>query len=321
MNIGTTNKNSFSFLAILALILFGATTATAQPLRANGKIAFTSDRDGNREIYVMNPDGTKQTRLTNNNIIDDHPKWSPDGKKIAFLSQHASGAFAIFLMNADGTDKTEVTSVVYDPRSPVSVWRFSMSWSPDGEQIVFADSNSNIEFVKVDGGSRSTLRTGFHPAWSPDGSKILFLLYEGGPGFKVYTIRTDGTALQNITPTLPTTYDYRISGNPVWSPDGLRIAFSSTDYQVTAAIFTANADGLNTQLFVEECAYFVPDGCGGPAFPAWSPNGRTIAFINTGSLNTQIYAKDLRSESRRLTNTPGSNFNPNWQPLAISYLP
>src|SRR5437016_6050780 len=55
-------------------------------LRANGKIAFTSDRDSNREIYVMNADGTNQVRLTNNSVVDDHPTWSPDGTKIAFVS-------------------------------------------------------------------------------------------------------------------------------------------------------------------------------------------------------------------------------------------
>src|SRR6059036_42406 len=57
--------------------------AALPPLRANGKIAFTSDRDGNQEIYLMNPDGTNQTRLTSNSIVDDHAMWSPDGTKLA----------------------------------------------------------------------------------------------------------------------------------------------------------------------------------------------------------------------------------------------
>ncbi len=109
------NKISHPVFAIFALIIIGALTTFAQKpmLRANGKIAFTSTRDGNREIYTMNADGTNQVRLTNNNIIDDHPKWSPDGKKIAFLSQNSSGAFAIFVMNHDGSGKTEITPVLY----------------------------------------------------------------------------------------------------------------------------------------------------------------------------------------------------------------
>src|SRR5215204_7094858 len=82
----------------------------AAMLHANGKIAFTSDRDGNTEIYVMDADGTNQTRITNNNIVDDHPMWSPDGMKLAFVSQREAGGFAIFQMNVDGTNRNEITS-------------------------------------------------------------------------------------------------------------------------------------------------------------------------------------------------------------------
>src|SRR5688572_16934087 len=170
----------FSTICLLAFLFITATFAqTSLLLRGNGKIAFTSDRDGNREIYVMNADGTGQTRLTNNNIIDDHPTWSPDGRKIAFLSQSASGSFAIFVMNPDGTGKTEITPVNYQPPSQ---WfgfdGWSMSWSPDGRQIVFSEVVSNADtlvVVNADGSNRHNLTTGFYPAWSPDGSKILFM--------------------------------------------------------------------------------------------------------------------------------------------------
>ena len=72
-------------------------------------IAFTSDRDGNFEIYVMDADGTAQTNLTNNPASDAVPAWSPDGTKIAFFSDR-DGNREIYVMDADGTNPTRLTS-------------------------------------------------------------------------------------------------------------------------------------------------------------------------------------------------------------------
>ena len=74
-----------------------------------GKIAFMSDRDGNQEIYVMNADGSNQTRLTNNPGWDESPCFSPDGTKIAFESLR-DGDPEIYVMNADGSNQTRITN-------------------------------------------------------------------------------------------------------------------------------------------------------------------------------------------------------------------
>src|SRR5256885_16405756 len=73
------------------------------------RIAFTSTRDGNPEIYVMNADGSAQTRLTNNPGADANPSWSPDGQRIA-LETTRDGASEIYVMNADGSQLTNVTN-------------------------------------------------------------------------------------------------------------------------------------------------------------------------------------------------------------------
>jgi hypothetical protein len=65
------------FSAVFILAFVTSVLAQTPTLRANGKIAFTSDRDGNREIYVMDADGTNQVRLTNNSVVDDHPPGRP----------------------------------------------------------------------------------------------------------------------------------------------------------------------------------------------------------------------------------------------------
>ena len=74
------------------------------------KLAFTSDRDLNREIYVMNAqDGSNQTRLTDNADSDEFPTWSPDGTKLAFTSDR-DGNTEIYVMNAqDGSNQTNLT--------------------------------------------------------------------------------------------------------------------------------------------------------------------------------------------------------------------
>jgi Tol biopolymer transport system component len=201
---------------VVTLMLFAGATTFAQTsaLRANGKIA--SDRDGNREIYVMDADGNDQVRLTNNNIFDDHPTWSPDGSKIAFLSQRPSGESAIFLMNADGSGKTEITPItVPNYRNKI------ISWSPDGRQLAVGHVNG-IDIVDADGTNRRFLTVGFDPAWSPDGSKILFALPRtiGNPG-TLNTIRPNGSESRLFMAILP--YG-SITGYPDWSPDSTRIA-------------------------------------------------------------------------------------------------
>src|SRR5205807_2999907 len=133
-------------------------------------------RDGNSEIYVMNADGSGQTRLTNNSFRDDYPTWSPDGKKIAFLRE-SGGVSSINLMDADGTNQKELTRITLSSNYPYPYERFSLSWSPDGAKIAFQDS-TDIFTINVDGSNRVNLTAGqfinTEPAWSPDGSRIAF---------------------------------------------------------------------------------------------------------------------------------------------------
>src|SRR5215218_938237 len=119
--------------ALLATLVSGAQAAFPG---VDGRIVFVSTRDGNGdnyitgegEIYVMNADGTNQTRLTFNAADDGDPTWSPDGQKIAFASDR-DGDLDIYTMNADGTGTTQLTN------APAA--DFSPAWSPDGTRIAF----------------------------------------------------------------------------------------------------------------------------------------------------------------------------------------
>jgi len=305
----------------LGTFLFGTATFAQTPtLRANGKIAFTSDRDGNHEIYVMNADGTGQVRLTDNHGADSYPVWSPNGKKIAFVSQRSAGGFALSVMNADGTNKVEIT-----PLNNIQFGNLASSWSPDGNRIAFRDyydillHNYDIFVVNVDGSNRQNLTNSppgigsSDPSWSPDGSKILFISNQSAVyDTRLHTIKPDGTDLRALGADgfADGFGDY----SPNWSPAGDKITFVVNKYDFNDVIYTANADGTNRQFF-EGC----PDlNCRqDTGSPVWSPDGNKIIFnILLSPGDFEIYTKNVDGSGLvQLTNTTGSNSSPSWQPI------
>jgi Tol biopolymer transport system component len=303
------------------------TGATALTLHANGKIAFTSDRDGNQEIYMMNPDGTNQTRLTNNSIVDDHAMWSPEGTKLAFVSQREAGGFAIFQMNMDGTNRVEITPLSdFFNVPPWGAVGFSMSWSPDGRKIAFQDPSYNdIWVVDVETHARQNLTNDgggqirffdYHPAWSPDGSTILFSSpRDVDPCTTLYTINPDGTNRRLLSGNHCPAY------SPSWSPDGIKIVFVQLNGEfVESELRIANSDGTDVRIF--DGGYPDPNN---RDYPRWSPDGRKIAFnIATADFkDIEIYVKNIDGTGyAQLTNTPaGQNYRPSWQPLLPAACP
>ena len=135
------------------------------PSFATSKIAFDSDRDGNREIYVMDADGSNPVRLTSNATSDRRPAWSPDGSKIAFMSDR-DGNLEIYVMDADGSNQVRLTNYAMIDSAP--------SWSPDGSKIAFYQSreegNFEIYVMDADGSNQVRLTNSRsrdrHPSWS-----------------------------------------------------------------------------------------------------------------------------------------------------------
>jgi Tol biopolymer transport system component len=241
-----------------------------------GRIAFESTRDGNREIYAMNADGTGQVNLTNNPAYDANPSWSPDGSKIAFVSDR-DGNREIYAMNADGTGQVNLTN------NPADDWRvgaindWAPAWSPDGSRILFAtdrDGNEEIYVMNADGSGQTNLTNraddDWRPGWSPDGSKIVWMTQPSPGDWEIHVMNADGTGQVNLTNT-PGALD----GAPAWSPDGSRIAFgSSRDVPIglLGEVYVMDADGTN--------AVRVTNSPSDEISTAWSPDGSWIVFYS-----------------------------------------
>ena len=266
----------------------------------NGKITFVSNRaSGNYDIYVMNADGSEQTRLTTAPAIDEDPNWSPDGTKIAFNSIR-DGNREIYVMNADGSEQTRLTNSQGGDAGA--------DWSPDGTKIVFASDRDGIAeiYVMNADGSEQTRLTNNHaadvvPAWSPDGTKIAFASNRDGDIAEIYVMNADGSEQTRLTnnPTIDTT--------PDWSPDGEKIVFRRGLESQNPEIYIMNAADGSEQTNISNNPAIDFD-------PSWSPDGTKIAFTTYRGGFGEIYVMNADgSEQTNISNNRGSTeYHPDW---------
>jgi Tol biopolymer transport system component len=282
------------------------------PPGGNGKIVFQSARDGNdSDIYVMDPDGSNLTNLTDNLFlfIPDHdPDWSPDGTKIVFsVNVDEFSQDNIYLMDANGANAVQLTSISKD---------FGPAWSPDGTKIAFGsqrDGNSEVYVMNANGSNQTNLTNNPAPdgafglCWSPDGGKIAFTSNRGS-GLEIYVMAADGSNQVQLT-----NRPGDVTG-PAWSPDGTKIAFANL-VSPSNDIFVINANGSNPIALT--------NGPGANFEPNWSPDGTKIVFTSTRDPggpfgpNYEVYVMDANgSNQTNLTNIAAPDLRPDWQRLA-----
>ena len=179
-----TLRNCIAFFLILAAALINIQT------RAQAQIAFSSDRGGDFEIYVMDQDGSNVIQLTNHPDVDANPVWSPDGRRIAFSSlrdepPNTHGNSEIYIMDANGGNVIRLTNQPRVDGTP--------NWSPDGKQITFASNRHGLgDIFVMNAAGRNEKRItiddtngvsyDWAPAWSPNGRFIAFESARGGQG-------------------------------------------------------------------------------------------------------------------------------------------
>ena len=248
------------------------------------------------DVYRARADGSDPVRLTDQAPIDIAYSWSPDGERIAFLSERDLNP-EIYTMAADGSDVQRLTRDFDVDLFP--------AWSPDGGEIAFASDRGgtfDIYVMAVDGSGQRALtdfpRDEIHPTWSPDGTRIAFIRSEVPPGGygPLWVMDADGSharlLLKDPLVEFPawspdgTQIAFGMSGSggshigvldirtgdvsdlgpgtlPRWSPHGKRLVVSTTDYSEIEIVTIA--DGSRTTILAGSA-------------PVWSPEGSWIAF-------------------------------------------
>jgi Tol biopolymer transport system component len=289
---------ALSAIGIIGGVLFTAGQAVAGFPGVNGKIAFTSDRDGNTEIYSMNPNGSGQTNLTHNPARDFEPAWSPDGSKIAFTSERAGG-YDVFVMNADGSGQVNLTN------NPALDW--TPAWSPDGTKIAFTSyraGGGEIFVMNANGSGVVQLTNNAfydrHPKWSPDGTRIAFESQPSYSDWEIMIMNADGSGRTQLTVNNDGDFE------PEWSPDSSRIAWRTGQLGGSGEVAVMNADGSGVVNLTNDPNYDLD--------PGWAPDGTKIAYASIQGNVSVLRVMNSDGSGKVTVGTAGNSYNPDWQP-------
>jgi len=287
-----------------------AVDSSGKLVSEEGRIAFTRITGQNganivSDVYTADVDGTGEVRLTDAPGLDGMSAWSPDGRRIAFVSDRA-GNWEIYVMAADGTGQRRVTNTPVDEGAP--------AWSPDGKKIAYLVDpfgDPTIWVMNADGSGSERLARASWPSWSANGRRIVYTVYSGTGEGRLYVMGVDGSD-QHALPG--SSLIDRLSGNadgeePAVSPDGKRIAFAATAGKDNEEIYTVRIGGSGRTRLTD-----IPGNDHWP--PTWSPDGTRIAFTSEGTENnSEIYVMNSDGSGlTRLTDAPADEAFPAWRP-------
>jgi serine/threonine protein kinase len=280
-----------------------------------GQVAFSSDRTGVPQIYLINIDRTGLHPVTNLPEGACQPAWSPDGTRLVFTSPCSTDAdtyreSGLYLLNADGSGLEQLsmeTGGDYDP-----------AWSPKGERIAFTSLRDGIKEIYVlalDSKLATRLTTSSldeennQPAWSPFGNQIVFVKKRVG-ALQIWAMTDTGQNSIQVVRSGQELWD----SEPVWAPDGETIFFTQRQAKVPSLswIMQIRYEDRQTQAAMRPKL-----GVVGIENLHFSPDGLWMIYEGVDDRgNKDIYYMTTGGEVRtRLTTDPGDDFDPAWRPL------
>ncbi|MBN2399357.1 MAG: Tol-Pal system beta propeller repeat protein TolB [Candidatus Aminicenantes bacterium] len=260
------------------------------------KIVYVSETGNDRDIYIMDYDGFRPTRITYSNALDMLPSWSSNNEKILYTSyRNLTPELFIFDLYSG---KTELLS------SGGS--NYAADWSPVSDQIVFTSTKSgNAEIYLKDMKTGREKQLTFNPAidttpcWSPNGREIAFTSQRNGTP-QIYIMDAEGSNTRRIT------MEGSYHDSSAWSPDGMRLAFVSR---------IANRFDIYVYNLKSNEMSKLTENSGRNENPSWSPDGRHLVFSSNRSGRYQLYLVDYDGRHIRQLTTGSENKMPKWQRL------